>query len=327
MIIKNNPQYDMADRLLFEKISSDCACVVVDGSEYKLKDTLFPTVNFNQPYVLTQEERAIVEGLKQSFMFNMKLNRHLKFLIRKGSMYLAYNANLILHGCVPMEPDGSLSSITIFGGKLYGKEAMDGYDNAVREAYQNRNNPNNETSILWYLWCGKQSPLFGKDTMRTFERYFIVETVPHKENRNAYYSFREDREKCIELLNEFGITESFSHIINGHVPVKVKDGEIPVKADGKLIVIDGGLNPAYGSVTGIAGYTLIYDSYSLEIAQHQRFESKQKIIDEGKDVLSFRTVCDQHELRLRVGDTDTGRMLKAEIELLKRLPNDNRDNV
>lgn len=326
-IINRHPEYQMENRLLLDKIHEDFSTVTVDGENYKLRDQNFPTIDINQPYTLTEEEKIIVEGLQKSFIYNAKLNRHLKLLIKKGSIYLNYNANLLLHGCVPMEADGCLSAITIFGEPLFGKAAMDTYDEAVRQAYQNRHHPNNNTDTLWYLWCGKQSPLFGKDVMRTFERYFILSKKIHQETRNAYYSYREDPDKCNELLKEFGIKQSFSHIINGHVPVKVKDGEIPVKANGKLIVIDGGLSPAYQPVTGIAGYTLIYDSYSLEIAQHQQFECKQKIIDEEKDILCFRTVCDQHDTRLRVGDTDTGSMLKAEIELLKRLPNDDRDNV
>ncbi len=321
-IILKNPQYQMEDRLLLDKIDADRQNVTIAGKRYPIKDQHFPTLDQKHPFKLTEAERDVIDRLQKAFIYNIKLKDHLKFLIESGSMYLTYNANLLLHGCVPMEPDGSLTQIGLFKQPVSGKAAMDAFEREIYRSYRNRKHSNNNTNIFWYLWCGGQSPLFGKDKMKTFESYMVEAKETHKEKRNPYYSFREDEDKCIALLREFGIHDTFSHIINGHVPVKVKDGELPIKANGRLIVIDGGLNPVYRPVTGIAGYTLIYDSYSLEIAQHEKFESKQKIIDDEKDILCYNSVCDQHDSRLRVRDTDIGRMLTQEIDLLNKLLDD-----
>ncbi len=318
-LIKNNPSYNMQDRLLLDKIDFKTGELELDGKIYDMKDIAFPTVDPANATKLTYGEKDVMHKLKKSFIHSPKLQKHLSFLMEQGSIYSIRNSNLILHGCIPMNTDGSLSDITVFNKPISGKAAMDKYDEAVRSAYYGRKKESNNADILWYLWCGGQSPLFGKDKMTTFETYFIDDKETHNERRNSYYSFREQEQVCVCLLKEFGIDNHFSHIVNGHVPVKVKDGESPVKANGRLIVIDGGLNPAYKSVTGIAGYTLIYDSYSLDIAQHERFISKQKIIDEEKDILFYTSVCDQHENRLRVKDTDTGKMIKEEINLIQRM--------
>ena len=318
-LIKNNPQYQMHDRLLLDKVDFETGTINIDGKAYMMKDTNFPTVDKTDVYKLTLSERDMMNKLQKSFLYNHKLQKHLAFLMETGSIYKAYNSNLILHGCIPMDSDGALSKITLFEDAVSGKPAMDQFDTAVRNAYYKRKKPSHLADILWYLWCGKQSPLFGKDKMTTFESYFIEDKQIQKETRNPYYSFREKEDVCINILKEFGIAGQFSHIINGHVPVKVKDGESPVKSNGRLIVIDGGLNPAYKSVTGIAGYTLIYDSFSLDIAQHERFISKQKIIDEENDILFYTIICDQHENRLRVKNTDTGRMIKEEIRMINEM--------
>jgi len=318
-LIKRNPLFEMDNRLLLDKISEDGIKVTVGEDEYEMADTHFPTVDKGDPYALTREEAAVVKGLKKLFLCNEKLSGHMEFMLRKGSMYLKYNSNLLMHGCIPMNEDGSFAEIQFFGGELTGMAAMDAYDNWVRESFSGRFAENNDTDVFWYLWSGKNSPLFGKIEMKTFERYFIADKAAHSEKINPYYRHWMDEKTINKILDDFQINTEFSHIINGHMPVRAKDGESPIKAKGRLIVIDGGLNPIYNPITGTAGYTLIFNSYGLTLAAHEKFESREKIIESGVDIMSYYADFDTKRERLRVGDTDIGERINIEIRALEEL--------
>eukprot|EP00831_Metopus_contortus_P047308 TRINITY_DN3812_c0_g1_i6.p2 TRINITY_DN3812_c0_g1~~TRINITY_DN3812_c0_g1_i6.p2 ORF type:complete len:398 (-),score=63.86 TRINITY_DN3812_c0_g1_i6:597-1790(-) len=269
-------------------------------------------------------ERELVEKLKFSFLNSEKLQKHVSFLFAKGSMYLKYNSNLLYHGCIPLNEDGSFKKVSIgASGKEYsGKSYLDRLEILVREGYLYKNNPEAKLygmDIIWYLWNGIDSPLFGKDKMTTFERYFIEDKETHVEKKNYYFKLENDDKVCNMIFEEFGLDSKQSHIINGHVPVKIKKGETPIKAKGKLIVIDGGFSRAYQDKTGIAGYTLIYNSYGLLLVSHEPFESAQKAIEYEKDILSTTIILEQEVERKRVGDTDVGSELKVQIEDLELL--------
>ena len=268
---------------------------------------------------LTKEENEVMSKLQSLFENNEKLTRHTEFLFKKGSIYLVYNNNLLIHGCIPMDENGGLSTFEKHGRKLKGKELMDYFESELRCSFRKKNRQDADTDIFWYLWCGANSPLFGKKEMKTFERYFLDEPELQEEEPNSYYLFWEDAEKCDEILKEFGISDNFGHIINGHIPVRANNGEKPLKAGGKLIVIDGGLNPIYNPVTGTAGYTLIFDSYGLVLAAHEKFVSKEKIIEEEKDIVSYFSPCDRINSRIRVGDTDIGKRIIMEIKSLETI--------
>lgn len=323
-IIKRRPYFKMEDRLLLNKINYKEGTINLDGKTYKLKDNNFPTINPENPYELNQEEKELVEKLKSSFLNSEKLQKHVSFLFAKGSMYLKYNSNLLYHGCIPLNEDGTLKNVSIgASGKEYsGKAYLDRLEVLVREGYLYKNNLEAKLygmDIAWYLWNGVDSPLFGKDKMTTFERYFIEEEETHIEKKNYYFELEDDEKACNMIFEEFGLDPKTSHIINGHVPVKIKKGESPIKANGKLLVIDGGFSRAYQSQTGIAGYTLIYNSYGLLLVSHEPFESTQKAIEEEKDILSTTIVLEQEVERKRVGDTDNGKELKIQIEDLELL--------
>ncbi|MCB2289129.1 fructose-1,6-bisphosphatase [Clostridium sp. CS001] len=321
-IIKRRPHYEMESRLLLHKIDYEKGTINIDGKDYPLNDTNFPTIDPNDPYKLTQEERELVDKLKSSFLNSEKLQNHIRFLYSKGSMYLKYNSNLLYHGCIALNPDGSFKKIkvndTIYSGKSY----IDKTERVAREAYFGKADSESKLYALdsvWYLWCGCNSPLFGKDKMTTFERYFINDKSTHTEVKNPYYNYRDDEKICNNILLEFGLDPTDSHIINGHVPVKTTQGESPIKANGKLLVIDGGFSKAYQPQTGIAGYTLIYNSYGLLLASHAPFESTQKAIDEGKDIFSSTIVLEKSTNRKRVIDTDIGLEIKEQIKDLQLL--------
>ena len=321
-IIKRNPNFNMDDRLLLDKINIEDNTVIIEGKTYNLLDSNFPTIDKNNPYELTPEESELINKLQLSFLNSEKLQRHIKFLFNKGSMYLVFNSNLLIHGCVPMKKNGSFTDIQISGKTYHGITLLNKMETIARKCYFNRNNQNyenNDFDWLWYLWCGPNSPLFGKNKMATFERYFVKEKEIHKEISNPYFDFRDSEDACNNILKEFGLTNKKSHIINGHVPVAVRKGESPIKANGKLLVIDGGMAKAYQKITGIAGYTLIYNSYGLLLISHEPFESTQKAIEEENDILSSRVVLEKEISRIRVGDTDIGRDLKQQIHELKML--------
>jgi fructose-1,6-bisphosphatase-3 len=321
-IIKRRPHYQMQDRLLLDKINFETGTVDLDGTVYPLLDTHCPTVDPRQPYVLTDKEKLVVEKLKLSFANSKRLQEHVHFLYSKGGMYLVYNGNLLYHGCIAMNEDGSFQSFMVDNKAYAGKEFMDRVDRLARQGYFAIDDPGRKQyglDAMWYLWSGPQSPLFGKAKMATFERYFIADKTTHTEHRNAYYAWRDRPETARKILVEFGLDPETGHIINGHVPVKVRKGESPVKAGGKLLVIDGGFAKAYQKVTGIAGYTLVYNSYGLLLAAHHPFESTQTAIEAELDIDSDTAVLETQSARLRVKDTDRGREIQQQIKDLQRL--------
>lgn len=321
---ERNPNLKMKNREILKDIDYTKGTVWIDGKEYLLNDTFFPTVDSQNPLALTEEEAQLLDKLKESFMNSEKLQRHLRLLFSHGSMYLCCNSNLLYHGCIPMDEDGNLTEVEIYGEKYKGKAYLDKIDSIARQAFFDRvgnEKDKRNRDFLWYLWCGEHSPLFGKNIMKTFERYFIDEKSIHEEHKNPYYKWIEKEETCHKILEEFGLNPQISHIINGHMPVKVKKGESPVKANGKLFVIDGGFARAYQKTTGIAGYTLIYNSYGIKLVSHAPFESKEKALQEGADILSSIVVEDKIVQRKRVKDTDIGRKIQGQINDLRKLLN------
>jgi len=321
-IIKRNPQFQMDNRLLLDKMDLDSGEITIDGVKYPLSCKSFPTIDMNDPYKLTAEEADLMSKLKRSFLKSEKLQRHINFMYSQGSMYLPYNGLLLFHGAIPMTDDGDFKAVEVEGQKLKGKALLDQFDILARRAYYEKGNPKRKEHDLdqfWYLWCGPESPLFGKKKMTTFERYFVEDKSTHKEERNPYYQFRNEQSCIRKILNEFDLNPVHGHVVNGHVPVKVRKGENPVKANGQLIVIDGGMSKAYQKVTGIAGYTLIYNSFGLVLVAHQPFESKRKAVESGQDIVSEVITLDKVKERKTVADTDIGIELKQQIFDLKML--------
>lgn len=322
-IIQRNPEFDMQSHLALDKINIENKSVIIDGNEYPLMDAHFPTIDFNNPFELSVEEEAVIEKLKNSFLNSIKLQEHTRFLFNKGSMYTVYNSNLLLHGCVPLNADGTLREVMVCGKPYKGKKLYEVLENIVRRGYFSKNEREKRLGLdyMWYLWCGPYSPLYGKEKMTTFERYFTGEEAIYNEPKNPYYELRNDEKTCCMILEEFGLDSNESHIINGHVPVKVVKGENPVKANGKLLVIDGGFARAYQSVTGIAGYTLIYNSRGLVLASHEPFSSIQEAVEKERDIISSTTFLEQTRQRQMVGSTDVGRDIKSRIADLEELVN------
>ncbi len=310
------PEWEMGDRNLFGKINFGSGTVKINGAVYELRDKNFPTVNPANPLALSSGEEELMSVLANSFMHSKRLNEHISFLLSKGSMYKVCNNNLLFHGCIPMNGNGDFQSVNIGGENYSGKALLDKIDETVNKAYFSDTDSDEKgyaCDFLWYLWCGPKSPLYGKDKMAFFERYFIDSTELQTEPYNAYYSFSESAEVCCEILHKFGIDENKGHIINGHVPVKIKNGESPVKADGKLFVIDGGISKAYQKATGIAGYTLIYDSHSLSLAEHKPFVS-----GDSRHTPKIMLV-EKLEHRANISDTDTGKEILERINDLREL--------
>ena len=328
-LIKKHPEYKMKDRLFLDKIDYEKGTVLINGKEYVMNDKNFPTIDPKNPYKLSTEEAEIVERLKNSFLHSEKLNAHVNFLYSKGHMYQNFNQNVLFHGCIPMLENGEFEQVEILGKKFKGKELMDHIENVAHKAFYGDSKGINQEAIdyMWYFWCGPKSPLFGKDKAATFERYFLAEKELHKENKNPYYSKVDDEKICNKILENFGADIEEGHIINGHIPVKVKDGESPVRAKGKLIVIDGGFSKAYQPTTGIAGYTLTYNSNGLVLAVNEPFESKQKAIEEGSDIKSEIILQENVKMRKRVKDTDIGTRLCKEIDELKMLLSAYREGI
>ncbi|MGF6905528.1 fructose-1,6-bisphosphatase [Fusobacterium sp. PH5-44] len=323
-IIERNPEYQMEDRNLLKYIDYDKWTVEIDGIKYALNDRDFPTIDRNNPLKLSEREEQVMEKLQRFFMRSERLQKHVNFLFSKGSIYLKCNNNLLYHGCIPLTKDGELQEITIRGKRLRGKAYLDEIEKMLREAYFSKNikNKNNDCKdFVWYLWCGTYSPVFGKHAMKTFERYFIEDKITHKEIKNNYYDLYDKEEICDMILKEFGLNPNISHIVNGHVPVKVKKGETPIKANGKLFIIDGGFSKAYQTETGIAGYTLVSNSWGLKLVSHEPFESRERAIREGKDILFSSRVIDEVKSRTRVRDTDIGKELQSQVNDLKKLLN------
>lgn len=321
-IIKRHPEFQMDDRLLLDKIDIEKGEIDLDGEKYKLNNTSFPTIDWSDPYQLSEREKDLIEKLTRSFVNSEKLQRHIKFLYSKGSMYLRYNSNLLFHGCIPLNEDGSFKEVKIGNIKYSGKALLDRVDRAARDSYFFKNDTQLKKygmDLMWFLWCGPDSPVFGKNRMTTFERYFIDDKSTHYENKNFYYKYR-DNEKVIEsILEEFKLDPNTSHIINGHIPVKTKEGESPIKANGKLLVIDGGFCKAYQPQTGIAGYTLIYNSYGLLLTSHGPFSAIKNAVKEDSDILSSTVILEHVVRRKRVADTDKGEELRKQIADLEKL--------
>lgn len=321
-IIKRNPHFNMEDRLLLDKINYISGTINISDKMYKLKDIDFPTVIKEDPYMLTYEENKIINQLQSAFLHSEKLQRHIKFLYSHGSIYKCFNSNLLLHGCIPINDDGSLLKFFADSKYLKGKEFLDYVENIIRNSYLQKEHNDIKVyseDLLWFLWCGRHSPLFGKDKMATFERLFIEDKDTHIEKMNPYYNYSKNESFCINILNLFGLKNNYSHIINGHIPVKSKDGEHPVRANGKLISIDGGFCRAYQKTTGIAGYTLIFNSFGMKLCSHEPFEGTKKAIKNNSDIFSTDVISEKAIQRIRVLQTDKGKKLLNMIEDLKLL--------
>ena len=320
-MIKRHPEFRMEDRLLLDKMDIRRGTVIIEGREYELKDTSFPTIDWEHPYELSPDEQDVIERLKTAFMNCEKLQKHIRFLLTKGSLYQVYNGNLLYHGCVPLNEDGSFTRVNIYGKEYAGKELYDVLESYARKGYYaiDPNEKKKGQDILWFIWENRNSPVFGKEKMTTFERYFVADKATHQEPKNPYYTLLEKEEIVSKILAEFGLSGQEAHIINGHIPIEAKKGESPVKCNGKLLIIDGGFSKAYQPKTGIAGYTLIYNSYGLVLAAHEPFESVEKAVKDGTDIVSH-TILVQHAVKRKtVADTDNGKVMKESIRDLEAL--------
>lgn len=320
-LILEHPEFGMEKRLLLDKMDLQEGTVTVEGVSYPLRDTNFPTIDKENPYALSAEEVQVMERLTQAFLNCEKLQRHVRFLFTKGSLYKVYNGNLLYHGCVPLNEDGTFTSVNVYGKEYAGKALYDVLESYARKGYYAVDPVEKKKGqdMLWFIWENQNSPVFGKDKMTTFERYFIADKSTHVEPKNPYYRLLENEEVVNRILEEFGLSGTEAHIINGHIPVEAKNGESPVKCNGKLLIIDGGFSKAYQPKTGIAGYTLIYNSYGLLLAAHEPFESVEKAIQDGSDIVSH-TILVQHVVRRKtVADTDIGKELKASVSDLEAL--------
>ncbi|MCR5809250.1 MAG: fructose-1,6-bisphosphatase [Clostridiales bacterium] len=323
-MIMRNPNFHLDHRLLLEGINKEHSTITIEGVSHPIKDADFPTIDPKDPYKLTEEEQTIIDELQQSFLKSPRLQRHMRFFIERGSMYLIVNNNLLYHALVPMNEDGTFKDVELGGVKRHGKELFDYLDSEVKRIYHTapEDRTESELDLMWYLWCGPDSPFFGKNKMTTFERVEIDDTKTHKEKRNAYYSYQDTEDMAINIMHEFGIenTEN-SVIVNGHIPVEKINGENPIKANGKLIVIDGGFSKYYQKTTGIAGYTLTYDSRGLYIVAHEPFVSLQKAIEDNADIRATIEVQDilATKGQMTIKDTDKGAEIQDEIHNLEML--------
>jgi len=319
-IIKRRSYFNMEDRLLLEKVDYDRNEITIHGETYPLEDTCFATVDPEHPEQLLEEEEQVMDKLLFSVQHSEKLARHMNFFMKKGSLYLKYNGNLLIHGCIPLDEQGNMEKMTIENRTYGGRELLDVFEHYLRYAFAHPEQTDDlATDMSWYLWTGEYSSLFGKREMTTFERYFIKDKKVHKERKNPYYHLREDEETCREILTDFGLNPDQGHIINGHTPVKEIDGENPIKANGKMIVIDGGFSKAYQSKTGIAGYTLLFNSYGMQLVAHKHFNSKEEVLRNGTDVLSVKRLVDKELERKKVLETNVGEELLQEIYILNSL--------
>lgn len=322
-IISRHPEWQMSDRLLLNDIDFEQGTITIDGETYPLTSNHFPTIDPSHPYELTEEEQSLISKLKHSFKVSEKLNRHIRSLLGHGCMYAVVNNNLLFHASVPLNEDGTLKAVEMPNGKKYsGWELMHYTGMVIRSAFQSDTDPverNNARDYFLYLWCGKDSPLFDKSKMATFERYFIADKKTHHEEKGYYYKLRDNAQVCDAILDAFHVEEPNRHIINGHVPVHVKTGENPIKAGGKLMVIDGGFSQAYHHETGIAGYTLVYHSRGFQLVQHEPFTSAKDAILRGTDIKSTEQIVEMSSHRMLVNDTDKGKEIKGQIADLEEL--------
>lgn len=316
-IIKRHPEYEMESRLLLDKIDHEAHTVTIDGKAYPLNDYHFPTIDLEDPYALSPEEDSLMESLVSAFRNSKALKKHVRFLYSVGGIYKIHNHNLLYHGCIPLDENGEFEKVKVFGEQgLSGRAYLDACDRCARAAFYNRDD--NSLDFMYYLWCGRKSPLFGKDKMTTFERYFVSNQSVWQEKRNPYYGYVDDLDVVCRILEEFSLDSDYSHIINGHIPVK--SGENPIKAGGRYLLIDGGFCKAYHKQTGIAGYTLIYSSRGLRLVAHGSFEGKKAAIKENKDIISTSNVrFETLKRRQLVSDTDGGSVLLGKMDDLKML--------
>ena len=320
-LIDENPSFDLEDRKLLDKVDFEKGTVLLDGIEYELTDKVFPTVDPADPYRLTDEEEEVMQRLEMAFTSSEKLQRHMRFLLETGNLYKISNGCLLFHACAPLNPDGTLKEVDVFGEKYKGKELYDVLERYVRAGFFD---PDPETrkrgqDLMWWLWLGEGSPLFAKSKMATFELYLIAEKAARKEVKNPFYTLLEDEEVVAGIFEDFGMDPATSRIVCGHVPVKVKDGEDPVKCHGKVLTIDGGFSRAYQPTTGIAGFTLISNSHGFILAAHEPLESTQAAVEHERDIHSTRRVVEEVGQRTLVADTDTGAKLKEQIADLEML--------
>lgn len=322
-LIQRHPDYRMEERLLLDKIDYAAQTVRIGNQVYPMLDTDFPTVNRENPYQLTPAEEKVMDQLIQSFRHSERLQKHIRFLYSVGSMYKVTNGNLLFHGCMPMNEDGSFQSFEFEGITFSGKPLYDRCDVIARQGYYGRLGSQEKQKgedFLWWLWCGKDAPTVGRKKMTTFERLFIEDKATHKEPKNPYYKYQDNEEACLRIMKEFGFTKfKYAHIINGHMPVAVKSGETPVKANGKMIIIDGGFCRAYHHTTGIAGYTMFFNSWGIRLAAHEPFVGLDDAIENNKDILSTSVIYESASKRLTVGMTDIGMELNVQVEELKQL--------
>lgn len=313
---------EMKKRDLLDKINYEEYTITIEGKKYQLNADVFNGINPKEPYQLSKEEEEVMSRLRSSFLQSSKLQEHIQFMFTNGSMYKIYNNNLLYHGCILLTEEGKLKQVKLGESYYAGKAYLERLEVIVREGYFNISDKEAKRrgmDMMWYLWCGGNSPVFGKQKMTTFERYFIQDEETWKEPKNSYYEYLDDEEMAINLLMEFGINSENGHIINGHVPVQVKKGEKPIKAGGKIIVIDGGFTKAYQKITGIAGYTLIYNSFGLQLASHEPFEGVEKAITSEKDMVTSMNVIEYIPTRKRVKDTDIGKDINGQIKALLTL--------
>lgn len=320
-IAQRQKSFQLENRALLHRIDYEKGTITLDGKEYQMLDMNFPTIDPKDPYALSEEEEDVMDRLERAFLGCEKMQEHMRLLLTKGNLYKVHNNNLLYHGCVPLNEDGTLKEVELFGKKFKGRSLYDALDRYVRKGFfaLDDNDRENGKDIMWYIWLSPNSPLFGKDKMATFERYFLAEKEAHVENKNPYYKLLENEEVIDNVMREFGLSPDEAYIVNGHVPVKRKNGESPVKCNGKVMVIDGGFSKAYQKETGIAGYTLIYNSYGLRLVAHEPFESTEAAIKKESDIHSESMIIKRVMERRLVGDTDAGKELREQIADLEVL--------
>lgn len=318
--ILRHPEWNMSHRALLDKIDFNKGTITLQNKTYPLLDTNLPTLNSNDPYALSQDEQDLMNQLSRSFRKSEKMQRHLKMLYEHGSLYLVRNGFLLYHAAIPLNADGSFTEADVCGQRVSGKDLMDRTDAVIRRAYYGEGKEKEEAlDYMLYLWQGEHSPLYNKDRMTTFERYFIADKQAHEEKKGAYFTLSDKEYICENILKEFNLNPATGRIINGHVPVRTIKGETPIRANGKRFVIDGGFSKPYQEKTGIAGYTLIYNSHGIQLVEHESFESREQAILSGSDIHSRTLLQDFSGRRIRVRDTDRGKKLLQQIQYLEQL--------
>lgn len=321
-VILRNPDYQMTDKLLLHQVNVQNHTVCIASTDYEICEETFPTVSFDPSnpevsYELTAEEKQIMEGLRMAFVGSVRLRQHMDFLYQKGSMYRIFNGNLLFHGCVPLDESGNLEGVVFHQKRYRGRDYLDYAERIARRAWS-KDATQKELDFMWYLWCGRKSPLSGRN-IKTFERTYVKDKSTWHEASNPYYQYYEQEKICNMILHEFNLYSDRSHIINGHTPVRTSRGEHPVRANGRLMVIDGGFCKSYHKTTGIAGYTLIFNSHGIRIKSHQPFQSVYAALTENKDIESRSELVETERERLMVRNTDTGKKILEDIKGLKML--------